>query len=159
MTHPSLARAQQLRAQRPGLGDPRGLDVIEVHEQQLTRGDRAADVFARTVGSWRFIAVQSAALLIWVLLNATGAVVTAWDPYPFILLNLALSFQAAYAAPILMMSQNRTADLDRTAAKVDYAVNQKAENEIEEILSLLRAQVEMTETLREEVTSLRQRLA
>jgi uncharacterized membrane protein len=116
-------------------------------------------VFARTVGSWRFIAVQSAALLIWVLLNATGAVVTAWDPYPFILLNLALSFQAAYAAPILMMSQNRTADLDRTAAKVDYAVNQKAENEIEEILSLLRAQVEMTETLREEVTSLRQRLA
>jgi uncharacterized membrane protein len=95
-----------------------------------TTGARIADGVAAMMGSWPFIIVQSALLLIWMTLNIT-AYVQHWDPYPFILLNLALSFQAAYAAPFIMMSQNRQAQIDRAAATHDYDVNTKAELEIE----------------------------
>ncbi len=97
---------------------------------QLTIGQRIADTVAATMGSWRFIIIQSIILLIWIALNVT-AYVQQWDPYPFILLNLALSFQAAYAAPFIMMSQNRQQDIDRKQAENDFQVNVKAELEIE----------------------------
>ena len=77
----------------------------EAVENQLTIGQRIADTVAATMGSWRFIIIQSVLLLVWIMLNVT-AYIQQWDPYPFILLNLALSFQAAYAAPFIMMSQN-----------------------------------------------------
>jgi uncharacterized membrane protein len=96
----------------------------------LTMGQRVADKVAEMMGSWTFIIIQSAILAVWVVLNLT-AWIKAWDPYPFILLNLALSFQAAYAAPIIMMSQNRQQDIDRQAAENDYKINVKAELEIE----------------------------
>jgi uncharacterized membrane protein len=96
----------------------------------LTAGQRIADTVASNMGSWRFIIIQSAILLVWIILNVT-AYVQQWDPYPFILLNLALSFQAAYAAPFIMMSQNRQQDIDRKAAETDYQINVKAELEIE----------------------------
>jgi len=95
-----------------------------------TRGQRIADAVASTMGSWRFIIIQTTLLTAWVALNIT-AWVRHWDPYPFILLNLALSFQAAYAAPFIMMSQNRQADVDRSKAEDDYRINAKAELEIE----------------------------
>jgi uncharacterized membrane protein len=107
---------------------------------ELTLGERIADSVAATMGSWRFIIIQSAILFIWIVLNIT-AFVQQWDPYPFILLNLALSFQAAYAAPFIMMSQNRQAAIDRAAAEHDYDINRKAELEIELLhqkLDLLR---------------------
>jgi uncharacterized membrane protein len=97
---------------------------------QLTPGQRIADSVAATMGSWRFIIIQSTVLLAWVALNIT-AWIQHWDPYPFILLNLALSFQAAYAAPFIMMSQNRQQDIDRKEAAADYQINIKAELEIE----------------------------
>jgi uncharacterized membrane protein len=109
-------------------------------EDQATTGERIADGVAATMGSWPFIIVQTVLLLIWMFLNVT-AYVEQWDPYPFILLNLALSFQAAYAAPFIMMSQNRQAAIDRAAAAADYGVNAKAELEIELLhqkLDLLR---------------------
>jgi len=96
----------------------------------LTLGQKMADGIAAGMGSWPFIIIQSIILLIWIVLNVT-AFVFKWDPYPFILLNLALSFQAAYAAPIIMMSQNRQSDIDRRKAENDYNVNIKAELEIE----------------------------
>ncbi len=96
----------------------------------LSLGNRVADAVAATVGSWWFIIIQSILLMIWMGLNIT-AYVNQWDPYPFILLNLALSFQAAYTAPILMMSQNRQATIDREHAEHDYQINIKAELEIE----------------------------
>jgi uncharacterized membrane protein len=108
----------------------------------LSFGERLADGVAATMGSWTFIIVQSVILVIWMLLNVT-AYVQQWDPYPFILLNLALSFQAAYAAPVIMMSQNRQATIDRAAAEADYGVNAKAELEIELLhqkIDLLREQ-------------------
>jgi uncharacterized membrane protein len=99
-------------------------------EPRLTLGQRIADDVAATMGSWKFIIIQSLILLVWIVLNIT-AFVQQWDPYPFILLNLALSFQAAYAAPFIMMSQNRQQDIDRRAAEHDYQINVKAELEIE----------------------------
>jgi uncharacterized membrane protein len=73
--------------------------------------ERAADTVAGIVGSWRFILIQSALLFAWIAFNALSSARV--DPYPFILLNLLLSFQAAYTAPVIMMSQNRQADIDR----------------------------------------------
>jgi CRP/FNR family transcriptional regulator, cyclic AMP receptor protein len=111
-------------------------NVNELADEQLTLGQRIADKFASMMGSWRFIIAQSVFLAIWVLLNV-AAWVYQWDPYPFILLNLMLSFQAAYASPIIMMSQNRQVDKDRLAAEIDHQVNAKAELEIGLVLSRL----------------------
>jgi len=96
----------------------------------LKFGEKLADNVTKRMGSWKFIIIQSVLLIVWVILNVT-AYVQRWDPYPFILLNLALSFQAAYAAPIIMMSQNRQGDIDREKAEEDYYINLKAELEIE----------------------------
>ncbi|MBP2295395.1 DUF1003 domain-containing protein [Azospirillum rugosum] len=105
-------------------------------------GQVVADGVAALVGSWHFIIGQSVLLGLWISANVLGWM-GAWDPYPFILLNLVLSFQAAYTAPIIMMSQNRQADIDRERAKQDYDVNLKAELEIELLhqkIDLLREQ-------------------
>jgi uncharacterized membrane protein len=99
-------------------------------DAQLTAGQKIADAVAATMGSWRFIIIQTTILLLWIMLNIT-AWIEHWDPYPFILLNLALSFQAAYAAPFIMMSQNRQQDVDRQQAAEDFRINVKAELEIE----------------------------
>jgi uncharacterized membrane protein len=121
-------------------------------QAQLTTGQRVADAVAETMGSWRFIIIQSTILVLWITLNVT-AYFQRWDPYPFILLNLALSFQAAYAAPFIMMSQNRQQDVDRKEAAADYQINVKAELEIEllhEKLDELRAKevLALTESVR-----------
>ncbi|HJQ17649.1 MAG TPA: DUF1003 domain-containing protein [Allosphingosinicella sp.] len=127
-------------------------------EPELTTGQRIADAVAATIGSWRFIIIQTAILVLWLILNVV-AWVRHWDPYPFILLNLALSFQAAYAAPVIMMSQNRQQDIDRRKAEEDYRVNIKAELEIEllhhkldelrekEVVSLVRSVQSLTAAL------------
>lgn len=104
-------------------------NVNEVDEERLTLGQRIADTVADTMGSWPFIIIQSTILATWIALNIT-AWINHWDPYPFILLNLMLSFQAAYAAPFIMMSQNRQASKDRIAAEIDHQVNAKAELEV-----------------------------
>lgn len=127
----------------------------------LTRGQRFADAVTHTVGSWRFIVIQSGILVLWIAANVIGWI-SHWDPYPFILLNLALSFQAAYTAPFILMSQNREQEIDRQAAAEDYRINIKAELEIEllhqkidalreqEVLALTRAVQELAELLRAE---------
>ncbi len=108
-----------------------------------TRGDRMADRISAWVGSWTFIIIQTTILLIWIALNL-AAWVNHWDPYPFILLNLALSFQAAYAAPILMISQNRQARLSERRNHLDLQINMLAEQETTQILHLLRLLCEHT---------------
>jgi uncharacterized membrane protein len=115
-------------------------------------GERLADLVAATVGSWRFVLVQSALLVAWIIGNAMAGQ-AAWDPFPFILLNLLLSFQAAYTAPIIMMSQNRQSEVDRGRALADYQVNLRAEADItllHEKIDLLREQqlMEMTVLLK-----------
>lgn len=114
-------------------------NINEVISEQLTFGQRAADWIAAKVGSWQFIIGQSALLSVWAILNMT-AWVRHWDPYPFILMNLVLSLQAAYTAPMIMMSQNRQTVRDRLEAHNDYEINLKAEMEIRAILENLAAQ-------------------
>ena len=132
LTEEELAELKRLRAARR---ERRA-------EPELSVGQRVADLVAATMGSWRFIVIQSAILIVWIVLNVMGWI-GAWDPYPFILLNLALSFQAAYAAPFIMMSQNRQSEIGRRRAMDDYDINVKAELEIEllhEKMDLLRDQ-------------------
>ncbi len=112
-----------------GPGRLRALRRMPPHPP-LRWGERMADSVTALVGSWRFIVIQSVLLMLWIAANLL-AWTRAWDPYPFILLNLVLSFQAAYTAPIIMMSQNRQAEVDRLHAHHDYEVNVKAEREIE----------------------------
>ena len=112
------------------------VNVNEVVSERLTVGQKVADNVAATVGSWRFIIIQSIILAAWLVLNITGLVFR-WDPYPFILLNLMLSFQAAYAAPFVMMSQNRQAEKDRLTAQNDYQTDTKGEEEIRHIMEHL----------------------
>jgi len=103
-------------------------DVNEIEVERLTFGQRAADRVAAVVGSWWFIGTQSLILLGWAWLNLM-AWTQHWDPYPFILVNLFLSLQAACTAPMLMMSQNRLAARDRLEAHNDDEINRKAEEE------------------------------
>jgi len=114
----------------------------QAHIENRTPGQRIADKTARVMGSWPFIILQTVFVALWVGLNAV-AWARKWDPYPFILLNLMFSVQAAYSAPILMMSQNRQAERDRYQAQSDFDTNRKAENEIEDIQTQL-ARIEET---------------
>jgi uncharacterized membrane protein len=90
-----------------------------------TVGQRLADSVTAVFGSWRFIIIQTCIVAVWIAVNII-AVFYRWDPYPFILLNLLFSTQAAYAAPLILLSQNRQADTDRIKAEHDYRVNQLA---------------------------------
>lgn len=112
------------------------------HSEKLTRGQIVADRVAQIMGSWKFIIFLSVFIVIWIALNL-GAYLFQWDPYPFILLNLLFSIQAAYAAPIIMMSQNRQGERDRIQANEDYETNVTAKREIEELQkSLARIEIE-----------------
>ena len=127
-------------------------------EKNRTAAQILADMVAATVGSWPFIAIQSVLLVIWIGVNVVLVMKhsdKAWDPYPFILLNLALSFQSAYAGPIVMMSQNRQAEKDRRQANSDYETNIKAEAEIRVIMEHLKYQDKMIRELVSEVKMLR----
>lgn len=97
---------------------------VQRHDER-SLGDRAADWAADHLGSWKFVIFQTVIITVWMSLNLT-AMVHRWDPYPFILLNLAFSMQAAYAAPILQLAQNRQTEHDRQRAEEDYRVNQTA---------------------------------
>jgi uncharacterized membrane protein len=118
-------------------------NINEIAREQQTRGQRVADAVATTVGSWSFIIIQSILLVIWMAANVYLAIHwndKAFDPYPFILLNLVLSFQAAYTGPVVMMSQNRQAEKDRLMAEHDFEINKKAEEEIKVIMNHLAYQ-------------------
>ena len=104
----------------------------EKHRDSLSVGQRIADGLAQGMGSWAFIIVQTILVVAWMVCNIF-AIIQHWDPYPFILLNLLFSTQAAYAAPIIMMSQNRQNDRDRIQALEDFKTNVGAKEEIEEM--------------------------
>ncbi len=102
------------------------------YKESLSFGQRLADKVAKSMGSWTFIIVQSIFVVVWMTLNVI-AFMHHWDVYPFILLNLLFSTQAAYAAPIIMMAQNRQNQRDRVQAQKDYQTNIEAKLEIEEL--------------------------
>ena len=110
----------------------------EKHFDNLGFGSRLADAVAKTMGSWKFIIVQTVLVVLWMTLNLI-AFMKHWDVYPFILLNLLFSTQAAYAAPIIMMSQNRQNERDRAQAQADYQTNLDVKLEIEALTSKLNS--------------------
>ena len=135
-------------------------DVNAAFSAEASFGERLADSIARVGGSWSFILAFLGFLVIWTLINTVILLSRAFDPYPFVFLNLILSMLAAIQAPIIMMSQNRQAERDRFEAAKDYEVNLKAELEV---LSLhqkidMRVLTELT-ALREDVSRLNAILA
>jgi len=128
----------------------------EVIEEKTTTGDRIADAVARFGGSWAFIIAFAVVLSIYASINV-GLGKSAWDPYPFILLNLFLSMLAAIQAPVIMMSQNRQDAKDRVRGELDYQVNRRSESEIQGLarkLNLLGDKLgDVEDLLREKLSS------
>src|SRR5205807_1669 len=104
-------------------------DISKQFERELTFGERLSDRIAEFGGSWRFLITFFGILLVWIAINSVILMTHAFDPYPFILLNLILSCLAAVQAPVIMMSQNRAEARDRLRAENDYKINLKAELE------------------------------
>jgi uncharacterized membrane protein len=110
----------------------------DLFQESLSFGQKLADKVANGMGSWTFIITQTIFVILWMALNAVGWMYH-WDIYPFILLNLLFSTQAAYAAPIIMMAQNRQNERDRIQAQKDYQTNTDAKMEIEALQQKLNS--------------------
>jgi uncharacterized membrane protein len=123
-------------------------DISKQFETKLTFGERLSDRIASFGGSWRFIITFGVVIVLWIAINVALLATRAFDPYPFILLNLILSCLAALQAPVIMMSQNRQAAKDRNDAKLDYEVNVRAETEIARLHEKIdQRDIEMRELL------------
>jgi uncharacterized membrane protein len=131
-------------------------DIIKVHKETLTFGDRMADKLAQFAGSWTFIISFSLILLFWIICN-TYMLLHPFDPYPFILLNLVLSCIAALQAPVIMMSQNRQEEKDRLRAKNDYKVNLKSELIVEDLHKKLDLLMENQEIILKKISDIENR--
>ena len=120
-------------------------------KEKYTLGQRAADAIAKFAGSWAFIFAFTGVLILWMLVNTLLAA-KAFDPYPFILLNLVLSCVAAIQAPLIMMSQNRQEEKDRRRAENDYKVNLKTEIMIEDLYDKVNAILARQTALEKQLT-------
>jgi uncharacterized membrane protein len=110
----------------------------ETHAEKQSAGDRIADRVAAFIGSWAFIIGQTGVMVLWILVNTLALFgFIRFDMYPFVFLNLFMSAEAAFATPLILMSQNRSAERDREHAQHDYDVNIEAKREIEELMTTL----------------------
>lgn len=116
-------------------------NVNELHDAQLGIGDTIADTVASFIGSWRFIIGQACIMLLWIIINVL-VLLLRFDPYPFVFLNLAMSAEAAFSAPIIMMSQNRQSDKDRITADETHKAAMKDEEETRNVMQHLSQQDE-----------------
>ena len=123
--------------------------LMRYHGDDVSPGIRLANSVTGVMGSWKFIIIQTVLVVIWLSLNIIG-LVAHWDPYPFILLNLMFSVQAAYASPLILMAGNVAASRDRDLWEHDYKVNQEAYAKIESIEIRTQQMVESINSLVEE---------
>ena len=144
------ARSNERASSHPWVQE-RGGPGTETPVGAAARGDRLADRATAIIGSWRFIIVLFVLLVLWIVLNIV-AWMDHWDPYPFIFLNLVLSFQGAFAAPVILMSQNRQEERDRQDERRDHAINLRAEREIVTVLDRMD---ELARAHRAEIAALR----
>ena len=128
--------------------------VNQIHIDEATFGERLADRVANGIGSWRFLIIQSSLIALWVALNLVG-LINHWDPYPFILLNLCFSLQAAYTGPVLLVANNRQAQLDRLQLEHTAEVEDAAEKVTIEILKEIERNTEATLKILERIRSRR----
>ncbi|MEN6294691.1 MAG: DUF1003 domain-containing protein [Chloroherpetonaceae bacterium] len=133
-------------------------NVNEVLAEERTTGQIASDFVARLIGSWKFLITQSVFVALWLIFNVI-VLIYHWDPYPFILMNLLLSLQAAYSTPIIMMSQNRQTYRDRIDAHIDYEINKKSEEESRVILEHLDSQNKALEAIFNELNDLKKQIS
>jgi len=144
---PADAKAHVIHRLRKKHRDPSAAHkhpVNKVHYEKATRSERIADQVSAAIGSWTFIIVQSGVLLLWVFINTVEFFTHKWDPYPFILLNLVLSFQATYAGPIVLLAGNRHAQKDRITLEHAADEADKGEEHINRILIEIRKNTELT---------------
>jgi uncharacterized membrane protein len=118
--------------------------VNQAHYEEATSGERLADQLAAALGSWPFIIAQTTLMVAWVYFNVWGIFVAHWDPYPFILLNLVLSFQATYAGPIVLLASNRQSQKDRITLEHAADESDKGEQHITKILTEIKKNTELT---------------
>jgi uncharacterized membrane protein len=118
--------------------------VNQSHYEKASAGERLADQLAAAMGSWPFIIAQSTLMIAWVYFNVWGIFIAHWDPYPFILLNLVLSFQATYAGPIVLLAGNRQSQKDRITLEHAADESDKGEEHITKILTEIRKNTELT---------------
>jgi Predicted membrane protein len=120
---------------------------VKLHDQR-TVGQKAADEFTNAFGTWTYIIIQTVVIIIWMAINAVGLIYQ-WDPYPFILLNLGFSAQASYAAPLILMASNRSAQRDRLTLEHDA-------QEVDAILKIQDIQVELLQAIKAETALVKQ---
>jgi len=118
--------------------------VNQAHYDEATLSERLADQLSGALGSWPFIIAQSSLMIVWVYFNVWGIFIAHWDPYPFILLNLVLSFQATYAGPIVLLAGNRQSQKDRITLEHAADESDKGEEHITRILTEIRKNTELT---------------
>lgn len=135
------------------------------NNETLTLGQKIADACSRIIGSWTFIGIQSAFLVFWIILNITAPPNKRPDPYPFILLNLMLSFQAAYTGPVLLMAGNRQSEIDRDRAIENLELDRQDHYDllvlaqhIDKHFNNLHIKMEHSEDLLEDLQKLKERL-
>jgi len=138
-TAPETATAVLRRRLASGHRHP----VNQVHLDEATFGERTADKVAGAIGTWRFLIIQSGLIVVWIFLNV-AAVINHWDPYPFILLNLCFTVQAAFTGPILLLTQNRAAQQDRLRLEHTAEVEEATEKVTIEILKEIEQNTEVT---------------
>ncbi|HXN91960.1 MAG TPA: DUF1003 domain-containing protein [Candidatus Sulfotelmatobacter sp.] len=137
------ALKERLSRHKLSVDEPRH-PVNVMHHEEATFGERIADKAAAGIGSWRFLIIQTVAVIAWLLLNIIG-LVKHWDPFPFILLNLLFSVQAAYTGPVLLLAGNRQAQKDRLTLEHAAQEADKADVQNVEILKAILKDTEMTE--------------
>jgi|SRR5579872_876307 len=120
--------------------------VNVLHHEEATFGESLADTIAAGIGSWKFLIIQTVAVLCWVGLNIVG-LVRHWDPFPFILLNLLFSVQAAYTGPVLLLAGNRQAQKDRLTLEHAAEEADKADHQNVMILKAIEKNTELTVTI------------
>jgi uncharacterized membrane protein len=125
--------------------------VNQAHYDERTFGERIADRLSAGMGSWTFMILQICLMVIWVSLNIFGLLVAHWDPYPFILLNLALSLQATYAGPIVLLAGNRQAAKDRMTLEHAAMEADKGGAAINKVLENIRVNTKLTLDILEEL--------
>jgi CRP/FNR family transcriptional regulator, cyclic AMP receptor protein len=141
-------QARQFHAAQKLVRSRANRNANEIIEEQSTFGERIADSVAKFGGSWMFIILFGVVLIVYSSINVALRD-RAWDPYPFILLNLFLSMLAAIQAPVIMMSQNRQDTKDRVRSELDFDVNRRAESEIQSLSKKLNLLMEKVEDVEE----------
>jgi len=125
--------------------------VNRAHHDQATVGERLADKIAAGIGSWTFLIVQTVLVLLWVGLNLLGVFALRWDPYPFILLNLMFSVQAAYTGPVLLLAGNRQAQKDRLTLEHAAMEAERTDEQDRTILAEIKHNTEITVRILEQL--------